>query len=232
MFRLGARVQVKPGDGKAEGSMMRTSVVIDLVSDVICPWCFLGKRRLDKAIALVPEADVAVRWRPFFLDPTIPPEGQDRRQYLVNKFGEERLKTLHEPLEAAGKVDDVPYAFDKITRTPNTVNAHRVIRWAGESGVQQDVVEALFLAYWRDGRDVGDSDTLVTVAKSCGMDGKQVKRDLNSDRDRLEVFTKPWVFKLYLPLLWRSGSVFRVRRVPNCWPMVSGARWRNGGRQG
>ena len=169
---------------------MLTPVVIDVVSDVICPWCFLGKRRLDKAIALVPEAEVAVRWRPFFLDSSIPPEGRDRRQYLINKFGEDRLQTLHDPLVAAGKADDVPFAFDKITRTPNTLNAHRVVRWAGEHGLQQEMVEALFVAYWRDGLDVGDIATLVSVANSCGMDGKQVKRDLHSDRDRLEVFAE------------------------------------------
>jgi predicted DsbA family dithiol-disulfide isomerase len=162
--------------------------MIDVISDVICPWCFLGKRRLDKAIALVPDVDVSVRWRPFFLDPTIPPEGQDRRQYLVNKFGEERLKTLHHPLDEAGRIDGVPFHFDKITRTPNTLNAHRVIRWSSEDGLQQQVVEALFAAYWRDGRDVGDVATLVAIGKASGMDGKRLKRDLLSDRDRLEVF--------------------------------------------
>jgi predicted DsbA family dithiol-disulfide isomerase len=162
--------------------------MIDVISDVICPWCFLGKRRLDKAIALVPDVDVSVRWRPFFLDPTIPPEGQDRRQYLVNKFGEERLKTLHHPLDEAGRIDSVPFHFDKITRTPNTLNAHRVIRWSSEDGLQQQVVEALFAAYWRDGRDVGDVATLVAIGKASGMDGKRLKRDLLGDKDRLEVF--------------------------------------------
>jgi predicted DsbA family dithiol-disulfide isomerase len=165
-------------------------IVIDIVSDVICPWCFLGKRRLDKAIAMVPEAQVNVRWRPFFLDPTIPADGMDRRQYMVNKFGEERLKTIHDPLIKAGLEDDVPYQFERITRTPNTLNAHRVIRWAAEAGRQTDVVEALFLAYWRDGRDIGDVDELVEIASANGLKKTRVAADLASDKDRLEVFSE------------------------------------------
>jgi predicted DsbA family dithiol-disulfide isomerase len=95
---------------------MRT-LSVDMISDVICPWCFLGKRRLDKAIALVPEIKVEVNFRPFFLDPTIPHEGLDREDYMVAKFGRERLKTIHDPLIVAGKDDGINYAFDKITRT-------------------------------------------------------------------------------------------------------------------
>ncbi len=170
--------------------MAKTPVVIDVVSDVICPWCFLGKRRLDMAIALVPEAEVSVRWRPFFLDPSIPPEGLDRRDYMVKKFGEERLKTIHDPLIAAGRADGVPYQFDKILRTPNTHNAHRVIRWAADAGVQPEIVEALFLAYWRDGRDVGDLEVLADIAGQGGLHGKRVKRDLASDLDKIEVFSE------------------------------------------
>ena len=96
------------------------AISIDVISDVICPWCFLGKRRLDKAIGMLGDIKVEVNWRPFFLDPTIPAEGMSRRTYLESKFGAERLKTIHDPILAAGKADGVPYAFDKITRTPNT----------------------------------------------------------------------------------------------------------------
>jgi predicted DsbA family dithiol-disulfide isomerase len=169
---------------------MTTPIVIDVVSDVICPWCFLGKRRLDKAIALVPGAKAQVRWRPFFLDPTIPAEGMDRHAYMLNKFGEERLKTIHEPLTQAGQQDDVPYRFDKITRTPNTLNAHRVIRWAAEQGTQHQMVEALFMAYWHEGRDIGDAETLATIAKANGLKANAVKRDLATDKDKLEIFAE------------------------------------------
>jgi predicted DsbA family dithiol-disulfide isomerase len=167
--------------------MAKQQLLVDVVSDVICPWCFLGKRRLDKARSLVPDVDVSVRWRPFFLDPTIPAEGIDRQEYMLKKFGAERLKTIHDPLKAAGEVDGVPYRFDKITRTPNTLNAHRVIRWAALSDNQQEVVEALFAAYWSDGRDLGDTDTLADIGGRCGMEVATLKRDLSSDRDKLEV---------------------------------------------
>jgi predicted DsbA family dithiol-disulfide isomerase len=157
---------------------------IDVVSDVICPWCFLGKRRLDKALALIPEVKAEVVFRPFFLDASIPPEGLDRHKYMADKFGEERLKTIHDPLVAAGKAGGVPYNFDKITRTPNTIDAHRVIRWAQTAGRQKEMVEAIFLAYWRDGEDVGDHAVLNKIAKSVGLD---VSSELESDKDKDEV---------------------------------------------
>jgi predicted DsbA family dithiol-disulfide isomerase len=165
-------------------------VTVEVVSDVICPWCFLGKRRLDKALASVPDVDIEVVFRPFFLDPTIPADGKDRREYMVAKFGEERLKTIHDPLIKAGLEDDVPFKFDKITRTPNTLNAHRLINWARADGKQSEIAEALFIAYWRDGRDIGDIHVLIDIAKSCGLDGEKVERDLLSDRDAKLIATE------------------------------------------
>ncbi len=161
-----------------------TVVRIDLVSDVICPWCFLGKRRLDKALALVPDVTAEVIFRPYFLDPTIPPEGLDRHAYMVAKFGEERLKTIHDPLIAAGKEDGVPYAFDKITRTPNTLDAHRLLRWAQPAGVQASVAEALFMAYWHYGQDIGDHAVLTTIAVINGFQKEQITQLLASDLDK------------------------------------------------
>ncbi|MBZ0262735.1 MAG: DsbA family oxidoreductase [Hyphomicrobiales bacterium] len=159
------------------------AISIDVISDVICPWCFLGKRRLDKAIALLAGVKVEVNWRPFFLDPTIPAEGMSRRTYLENKFGTERLKTIHDPLIAAGKADGVPYAFDKITRTPNTMDAHRLIRWSHASGKQHDVSERLFMAYFNGGLDIGDRTVLAKIADEAGMDGSDVSTKLDSDAD-------------------------------------------------
>ncbi len=145
------------------------SLEIDVVSDVICPWCFLGKRRLDKAISLLDDIKVDVNWRPFLLDPTIPKEGIGRVEYLTNKFGAERVKTIHDPLIAAGKEDGVPYAFDKITRTPNTLDAHRLIRWSHPTGRQHDMAERLFMAYWNQGQDVGDRAVLLKIAGEAGL---------------------------------------------------------------
>lgn len=162
-------------------------VIIDVVSDVICPWCFLGKRRLDKALASLPQVETQVSFRPFFLDSTLPAEGVDRQQYMLAKFGAERLKTIHDPLIAAGAVDGVPYAFDKITRTPNTLNAHRLLRWALVSGVQRTVKEALFMAYWSWGQDISNIDVLKTIASVNGMHGDDIANLLATDADKAEV---------------------------------------------
>jgi predicted DsbA family dithiol-disulfide isomerase len=162
-------------------------ISIDVISDVICPWCFLGKRRLDKAIAAVPEIAVEVAFRPFFLDPTIPAEGLDRHAYMAAKFGEERLKSIHDPLIAAGKEDGIPYAFDKITRTPSSLNAHRLLRWAHVIGSQRTVAEALFMAYWSWGQDVSDIQVLKTIAIVNGLNGDEIAEELATDRDKKEV---------------------------------------------
>lgn len=159
------------------------AISVDVVSDVICPWCFLGKRRLDKAIALLEGIKVEVNWRPFFLDPTIPPEGMSRRTYLENKFGAERLKTLHDPILAAGKEDGVPYAFDKITRTPNTMDAHRLIRWSHDGGKQHDIAERLFMAYFILGLDIGDRAVLAKIAGEAGMDSSAISAKLDNGTD-------------------------------------------------
>jgi predicted DsbA family dithiol-disulfide isomerase len=157
--------------------------IIDVVSDVICPWCFLGKRRLDAALARIEDLDVLVRWRPFMLDPTIPPEGLDRQDYMLAKFGPERLKTIHDPLIAAGEELGVPFEFDAITRTPNTLDAHRLIRWAHTVERQHETAERLFMAYWNEGQDVGDRDVLARCAGDAGINAAQIRELLDSAQD-------------------------------------------------
>lgn len=160
---------------------------IDVISDVVCPWCFVGKRRLEQAIA---DSAVPVRltWRPFQLDPTIPPEGKSRREYLENKFGTaERIKALHDNLAAMGAAEGIDFAFDRIEVSPNTLAAHRLIRWAGEEGRQDEIVEALFTAYFLEGRDIGDRAVLAEIAATAGMDHERVAERLASDEDRAEV---------------------------------------------
>ncbi len=159
------------------------AIEIDVISDVICPWCFLGKRRLDKAISLLDGIRVEVSWRPFFLDPTIPAEGMSRRDYMESKFGPERLKTIHDPLIAAGKADGVPYELDKILRTPNSMDAHRLIRWSHGTGQQRDVVERLFMAYWNGGLDIGDRKVLLKIADDAGMDGAAISGKFENGTD-------------------------------------------------
>ena len=162
---------------------MQNQFVIDVISDVICPWCFLGKRRLDKALASLADLDVLVRWRPYALDPSIPPEGLDRTVYLTNKFGAERLATLHDPLIQAGLADGVPYNFEAIARTPNTLDAHRLIRWAHTTGLQNEMAERLFMSYWSEGKDIGDRRILAAEAGAVGINGGQIAELLDSDQD-------------------------------------------------
>ncbi|HTQ12639.1 MAG TPA: DsbA family oxidoreductase [Rhizomicrobium sp.] len=158
---------------------------IDVVSDTICPWCFIGKRRLARALAERPDIAFDVRWRAYRLDPTVPPEGVERRAYLKAKFGDgERPRAMSEAIRAAGESENIAFAFDRIARTPNTIDSHRLIRWAGSAGLQDEVVEALFRAYFEEGRDIGDIDVLVDIAGQTGMDTALVADLLEDGADR------------------------------------------------
>src|SRR5215467_6202917 len=120
---------------------------IDIVSDTVCPWCFIGKRRLARALAMRPEVEAQVFWRPYRLDPTIPKEGVDRKAYLKAKFGDgPRNSAMGEALRSEGASEGIAFAFDKIARTPNTLDSHRLIRWAASAGRQDEIVERLFKA--------------------------------------------------------------------------------------
>ena len=165
---------------------------LDVVSDVICPWCWVGKRRLEKALTLLGSGPaVQVRWRPYQLNPTLPKEGVDRRAYRTRKFGSwEYSQQLDTRLVAAGRAEDLNFNFDKIARTPNTLDAHRLIRLAGQAGVQDAVVEALFRAYFTDGVDVGRRENLIEVATSAGLPAADAERMLASDGDVAEVLAE------------------------------------------
>ena len=159
-------------------------LMIDVVSDVVCPWCFIGKRRLEKAVAAA-GTPIAIRWRPFQLDPTIPPQGKDRRVYLEQKFGsKERIRKMHENVAAAGASEGIPFAFDRIAISPNTINAHRLIRWAADAPSQGRLVESLFRAYFLEGRNVGDGEVLSEIGWGHGMDRAIISARLASDEDR------------------------------------------------
>jgi predicted DsbA family dithiol-disulfide isomerase len=148
-------------------------LTIDVVSDVICPWCFIGKRRLEKAL----DGRLAtVRWHPFQLNPDMPREGIERRSYRIQKFGSwERSRELDAQVAAAGQGEGIAFNFDRQSRTPNTLDAHRIIWLAGERGVQDAVVEALFSAYFTDARDLSDRATLVEMAVGAGLDRAEVE---------------------------------------------------------
>ncbi|MCP9230287.1 DsbA family protein [Mesorhizobium sp. M0045] len=161
------------------------SITVDVVSDVVCPWCFIGQKRLDKAIAAV-DIDVHIRWRPFQLDPTIPPEGKNRRDYMVAKFGsEQRIREIHARIEPLGEAEGISFAFDAIKVAPNTLDAHRLIRWAGTAGeaVQNRLVRRLFQLNFEEGANLGDHAVLIEAAREAGMDASVVETLLSTDAD-------------------------------------------------
>ena len=163
---------------------MSTPVIVDVVSDVVCPWCYVGKRRLEAARRLLPDQQFAVFWRPFQLDPTIPKEGLPRKTYLERKFGNlERLAQTHAQLVEIGKAEGIPFAFDRITRSPNTLDAHRLIRWAQEAGKQTEMVERLFALYFTEGADIGSHEILLKAAVEIGLDGPIVTQLLKTGAD-------------------------------------------------
>ncbi|MCL2430586.1 MAG: DsbA family oxidoreductase [Alphaproteobacteria bacterium] len=161
-----------------------TELTIDVVSDVVCPWCFIGKRRLEKAIALKPEIAVTVRYRPFFLNPWVPREGISREQYLITKFGSVAAYMANAPrVAAAARAEGLVYNIDAIKRQPNTIDCHRLIRWAGESGDPARMKQRLMDLYFTEGADLSDREVLAAAASACGMDPAKVRQRLVSDED-------------------------------------------------
>lgn len=162
---------------------------IEIYSDVICPWCFIGKRRLEQALEGIGSAQgVQVRWRPFQLNPTMPKGGTDRRTYLEAKFGgAEALHRIEDRMAKAGEADGIQFAFDRIARTPNTFDAHRLIWFSEQQGCQDEVAEALFHSYFTKGCDIGHLDSLAEIAVDCGLNREEVWRFLASDRAVQEV---------------------------------------------
>ncbi len=162
----------------------RDLLIIDVVSDVVCPWCFIGKKRLEKALAARPDIPVEIRWRPFRLDSTIPPGGIPRSEYMLRKFGSiEEVKELTRRIAVTGEDEGIAFDFDAIERSPDTTDAHRLIRWAHEAELQNDMAEALFRAYFEEGRDIGDRDVLADVAEATGLARSGVEARLESDMD-------------------------------------------------
>ncbi len=146
-------------------------IAIDIVSDTICPWCYVGKRRLERALAGFEADEVRTRWHPFQLNPGLPPEGMDRAEYVAAKFGgAEAARAVYDRIREAGAEEGIPFAFERMPRTPNTFASHRVVHYAAREGRQDEVVEALFRAVFVDGRDIGDFETLIDIGAECGID--------------------------------------------------------------
>jgi predicted DsbA family dithiol-disulfide isomerase len=168
----------------ASSSDAPATVHIEVVSDVVCPWCYIGKRRLEAAIALSPDVDVRINWRPYFLNDWIPREGIDRQTYLETKFGSaERYNTIAERIAAAAAMEGLPYAPDKISRQPNTLDCHRLILWSRSATDPGRVKQRLMELYFAEGGDLTDPKVLIQAAADCGMDGDLVRRLLAGDAD-------------------------------------------------
>jgi predicted DsbA family dithiol-disulfide isomerase len=164
---------------------------IDIVSDVICPWCFIGKRRLERALRARGDVDVSLSWRAFQLNPDMPASGMPREAYVVAKFGNMATAArLYATVAETGAAEGIPFAFDRIRRTPNTLDAHRLIRYAARHGGAGPLVEALFVAYFVGGRDIGDRETLAGIAAAQGLERAAVDRYLASGAGAAEVLAE------------------------------------------
>jgi predicted DsbA family dithiol-disulfide isomerase len=164
---------------------------IDIISDVVCPWCFIGKRRLEKALALRPELEPDITWRPFQLNPDMPEEGMPRAEYIATKFGDSsHSRRIHQTIAEAGATVAIDFAFERIRRSPNTRNAHRLIRFATKHGRGGAVVDRLFAGYFLEGRDIGDSATLAEIAAESGLDPDEARRFLVSRAERDEIIAE------------------------------------------
>ena len=145
---------------------------VDVVFDLVCPWCWIGVRRLARALARRPDLSVDVSYRPFLLNPDMPPRGMARAEYLQRKFGgEDRARRLHAAIAEVGRGEGIVFRFDRIARTPSTVEAHRLVRLAAAEGRAAALVDALFAAHFRDGRDIGDRATLAAIWAETGLIG-------------------------------------------------------------
>jgi predicted DsbA family dithiol-disulfide isomerase len=163
---------------------MSATLTIDMISDVVCPWCYIGKRFLEQAIALKPDIPVEVRFRPYFLNPWVPREGMSREDYLIAKFGSvERYNSNNSRVVEAAAAAGLSYNRDRIKRQPNTLDCHRLILWAGETGKAAAMEQRLMEIYFSEGGDLTQTETLVKAAADCGLDGDEVRARLASRQD-------------------------------------------------
>ncbi len=159
-------------------------LVIEVVHDLVCPWCFLGQRRLLRTLRRRPELQYELSWRPFLLNPDMPRGGMARGEYVIRKFGgEDRARRLYASITEIGRAEGIAFRFDRIRRTPSSVDAHRLVLWAARFGLGTELVDALFQAHFCDGRDIGDASVLIETAAICGLNAIEAQLFLATDRD-------------------------------------------------
>jgi predicted DsbA family dithiol-disulfide isomerase len=163
-------------------------IFVDIVSDTICPWCYIGKRRFERALEVSGRNDISISWRPFQLNPDMPPEGMTRDDYVRAKFGGgDRPRQIYQAIAESGREARIEFQFSRIKRTPNTVLSHRLVHWSAKNERQDEVVAELFKAYFEEGLDTGEIDVLVECAVRAGLDAQLTHRFLLSDEGRQEV---------------------------------------------
>jgi predicted DsbA family dithiol-disulfide isomerase len=163
-------------------------VKLDILSDPICPWCYIGKANLDRALDRAPDHPFTIEWHPFQLNPDMPPEGRDRRSYMATIFGgPDKVAAAEARVADFARTAGITINFDAMDRVPNTIDAHRLIHWAGIEGQQSAVVSALFRANFVEGRDISDPEVLSDIADSAGLDAALVSRLLATDADIAEI---------------------------------------------
>jgi len=159
-------------------------LTIDIVSDVVCPWCYIGKKRIEDALKLAPDLPVEVHWRPFFLNSWVPREGMSREDYLTKKFGSvDAYNGIAQRVVAAAGEEGLSYRPELVKRQPNTIDCHRLIHWADAKGKAAEMKQRLMELYFRDGGDLSDAEVLVKAAADCGLDADDVRKRLATDED-------------------------------------------------
>ena len=162
----------------------KARLVVEVVHDLVCPWCYLGARRLLRTVRGRPDLLIDLVWRPFLLNPDMPRLGMARSDYVVRKFGgEDRARRLYSSIAEIGRAEGVQFRFDRVRRTPSSIDAHRLVRWAARFGRATETVEALFAAHFADGRDLGDQAVLCAIAASCGLSAAGAQTLLASDAE-------------------------------------------------
>ena len=168
---------------------------IKVISDTICPWCYIGKKQLEKAINKIDNIEFDISYKPFQLDPTMPTDGVDRKRYIDRKFGEDTAKEVGNKIREAGKLVGIEFNYENIIKTPNTLNSHRILKWAEKESKQEEALELLFYSYFTEGRDIGNNEELVKIAKKLGLNPKKIEKNLVSDIDIKEIELEEWSYR-------------------------------------
>ena len=168
---------------------------IKVISDTICPWCYIGKKQLEKAINKIDNIEFDISYKPFQLDPTMPTDGVDRKRYIDRKFGEDTAKEVGNKIREAGKPVGIEFNYENIIKTPNTLNSHRILKWAEKENKQEEALELLFYSYFTEGRDIGNNEELVKIAKKLGLNPKKIEKNLVSDIDIKEIELEEWSYR-------------------------------------